>query len=180
MVCTRTWLICAALGVATVTGLGCKKEPLEPAPVTGQEFLEYRIETSDAATYGKVFIRVEGDGFVLSTDNAEVWPPQSVNAELANGRRDLKLFNLGWLWLKPSARRVGAVIPVGTVLEQKVWNQVPVFVAGNTERRDVHWYFHTETGFLVDSQTSIQNHPHRAILVGTNIVGLPLMSLSGK
>ncbi len=164
--------VITVLGAAALMGLGCKNEPLEAAPVTGQEFLQYRLEGQYMNGLETVLIRPHEDGFILSSQNKNGFEPQVVNAELTNGRRLLKIFHLGWLWLKPSDRKIGALLPMGEVLEQTVWNKIPVFVVGSPNRNIERWYFHTETGFLVGNKTSVSGGMYQTKLQKTNIPGL--------
>lgn len=166
--------ILAVLGGAALMSLGCKSEPLQPAPVTGQEFLQYRLNGQYTNAIETVLIRPHEDGgFVVSSQTKNGFEPQVVDVELANGRRLLKIFHLGWLWLKPSDRKIGALLPMGEVLEQTVWNRIPVFVVGSPNRIIERWYFHTETGFLVGSKTTVSGAVYSTKLQKTNISGLP-------
>ena len=95
-----------------------------------------------------------------------------MNAALADGRRQLKLFHLGWLWLKPSNRKVGGKTPVGTVTERITWNGLDVWVVAEHGGVSGKRYFHAQTGFLVGLNISVGGGAYHGKLMKTNIAGM--------
>jgi len=168
-------LVFLTLCATAALGSACKSKASEPAPVVGQEFLEYRAEGRSGTAIEKILIQPRDDGFTIATANKTGFEPQAVGLDLADGRRQIKVFHLGWMWLAPSLRKIGAAVPVGEVLEQKQWNSIPVFVVGPPGARTHRWYFHTETGFLVGHQTVVGGGAYRTMLTSTDIAGLPVV-----
>lgn len=172
---TKGNILFMTLCATAALGCACKSKASEPAPVVGQEFLEYRAEGRSGTAIEKILIQPGDDGFTIATANKTGFEPQAVGLDLADGRRQIKALHLGWLWLAPSMRKIGAALPVGKVLEQTEWNSIPVFVVGPPGARMQRWYFHTETGFLVGHQTVVGGGAYRTMLSSTNIAGLPVV-----
>ena len=158
------------LGIPLAAGLalaGCSKVS-EPAPVTGGETLSYAVE---GAATTKISLQADGDGFMVTADPIGGFSSVKVGADLSDGRKQLKLYYLGLLWLPPSARRIGAKTIVGDINEETTWNDWPVYVATDIAGVGKR-YYHRETGFLVGLMVPVGGMPFRLRLAGTSIAGL--------
>lgn len=154
---SKTLLLAVAL-----TTVACSSEVIEPAPLSGGETLTYAGDIP-AQT---VTIEKTASGFTLNTPGSA---PESVAANLRDGRKQVATLSLSQLWLEPSQRKVGGQTPVGKVVEEVRWRSGMAWKLAERNGQIEYW-FDKETGFLLQRR---QNPNGPAItLTNTTIPGL--------
>ncbi|MCA9552221.1 MAG: hypothetical protein KC933_19430 [Myxococcales bacterium] len=145
----------------------------EPAPVVGGETFTYRFEATTGLSQATIKLEADGKGgFNVTADPLGGFAAQHVDADLADGRNQIKLYYLGKLWLEPSARHVGAKTLVGNVTEQAMKNGWPVFVVADKNGAAGKRYYHTTTGFLVTLEIPVGGGAYRGALIGSSMAEL--------
>lgn len=154
---THTLLLAMAL-----TSLACKSEVIEPAPLSGGETLTYAGDVQP----GTLTIEKTASGFTLTSPG---FPPETVGANLRDGRKQVATLNLSQVWLEPSQRKVGGQTPLGKVVEEVRWRSGMAWKLAERNGQIEYW-FDKETGFLLQRR---QNPNGPAItLTNTTIPGL--------
>ena len=160
--------ILLSLGALALASPGCTSKPAEPAPLEGGERLDLRIHRTAGVAQGSITVERTEDGFRLVA-SAPAYPPIEVGPDLRDGRRPLRMFDVGMLWLPPSERTVGAKNHLGDVVAKERKGRWETFVL--SERNGaIKRFFDVDTGFVV----AIDMHQTggRIELVGSTVPGL--------
>lgn len=144
---------------------GCKEAPIEPAPLEGGETLTYAI---DGTARGPLTIEATETGYRLVAPSSG-FPPEEVQANLRNGRSQIRIFDMGILWLEPSQRFVGGKTHLGTVVAEETAGQRPCLRMAERNGHVSYW-FSRETGFLV--QRRVAPSGPTLTLVSSTVPGL--------
>lgn len=129
--------------------IGCTKAPDEAAPVQAGDYLEYRFTESNGSIYSsKIQFQPDGKEVLITADPPGAFESETADVALLHGRRMLKMYRLGQLWLPSKTRNVGDKVPAGDVKQTQTWNRWPVIMVLGNAGADKR-YYHADTGYLV-------------------------------
>ena len=158
-----------ACGLGTLVLSACWGS-YSPVPLQGGETMTFAFGEANGNSVGTLTFEKVGSGYTIKA-SAPMYAPQRVGPDLMAGRRPIRAFDLGMLWLPPELRAVGKQTFLGDVRELKKRDSRDVYVVWTRDGVEKR-YFDKDSGFLVFAKISASSHAKSALLTLTTIPGV--------